>query len=225
MPYIITENRNAAAFFTSHLTLKKDMNTHAFELFTGEKAVVCLTDNGACAVSYIAGRYGIKRTNNDGLLYIVGASSENEKIYYPHTIIDGFNRIFYPDMLYRHDFNETVLVNHEAATAYHNATRFWTLGQIIFLQAHESKTADIFSWFMPLTASYKKGLTQEESDSIASISENIRLTFAMKTAFTQWCTEYNGDVLAVLQPFKHIISNSKQERTAIFEALRRSVQL
>ncbi|MCY6484934.1 hypothetical protein OW763_11330 [Clostridium aestuarii] len=117
MIYITTAMYCEAKPFISYLGLKKDMKSTKFQVFKNDEVVLIISGVGivssAVAVSHLLTKYKDEVCNLFFNIGICGVKDENIKtgsIFLCHKIIcHDTKRNFYPDILFRHHFNEGVL--------------------------------------------------------------------------------------------------------------------
>ena len=155
-----------ASPFITKLQLKKDLNSHKFQIFKNEESILIITGVGkikaAIAVTYLFSKFPPKDSD---LLLNIGVCGTKEKavdigtVFFCNKIVENdTKRTFYPDMLFNHPFEETSietvssalnhdgiklegqLVDMEASGVYQSAS--------IFMQAHQVSFVKIVSDYL-----------------------------------------------------------------------------
>jgi hypothetical protein len=228
MRHIITSAQQTAAFFVHRYALKKDMGAHAFLVYKGDACVVCVAQSDpAAAVGFLAGRYDVLRTGGHWLLYIIEGLPDCGQVRYPHTLSNRDAPPFYQELLYRHPFVETEVHDPAATAACHAAARFFSLEQIVVLQAPLDQLPIVETWFLSLLQTDAPVFGPSEQRLLDALAARWRLTYAMKALLYRQCAAYKsrgGGVSAVLLPCLDTVCTSKKERTAALEQLRARLQ-
>ena len=164
MVYIFTATYYEASAWIAHFHLKKDTENFRFQTFSNEDAGICLTITGvgmvpaAVAVSSICTAFVPGQGDfliNAGICAAVGAKKEVVGNLFLCNKITEFTtgKTFYPDVLYRHAFDEAELVtgakpfekgacepehfflyDMEAAAVYQAGSYFFAPHQMIFFK-------------------------------------------------------------------------------------------
>lgn len=103
--------------FIKQLGLKKQEGYGRYQIFRNNRFLLVITGVGsirsASAISYVFGRENIKKTDIVINVGICGGKKEvfsiGECIMCNKIIDNSSNKVFYPDMLYKHDFKETYI--------------------------------------------------------------------------------------------------------------------
>jgi len=146
MLYFVMARYRDARPLIDYYSLKKDMAGCPFTIFIADNVVLCLSDGGrantAAATAYLLTRWG-----RDGLFVHIVPSKTGEEVLYPHTILDGENKV-YQEMLYKPPpfIREDTLEDGEGVYAFLSASRFLPLKQIIVLQTNNPVNEGILSW-------------------------------------------------------------------------------
>lgn len=160
MVFLCTALYIEAEPFIKQLNLKKDSNLKKFQVFKNDEIVLLITGVGkvksAIATSYLFSKY--EHCERDILINIGICGSKDErcdigKAFFCNKIIDGdSNKSFYPDMLFKHPFDEksietfskvvnsndknieAELVDMESSGIYEAAIVFFNTHQIFFIK-------------------------------------------------------------------------------------------
>ena len=99
------------------LGLKKDLACHCFQIFKNEKVILLITGTGklkaAIGVTYLLTNYSCSKEDllvNIGLAGVTDKTVPKGTIYMVNKLTDhDTGRTYYPDMIYKHQFNELQL--------------------------------------------------------------------------------------------------------------------
>ena len=114
MIYICTFMYKEAVSFIKQLNLKKDFTHMKFDIFRSEEAMLVISGIGkvraAIAVAYLLGKNEPGKFDLLANIGICGAGNPGiavGKVFYCNKIIDNDTKMtFYPDMLFKHPFDE-----------------------------------------------------------------------------------------------------------------------
>lgn len=161
MIYICTSMYKEAVSFIKQLNLKKDLTHTKFDVFTSEEAMLVVTGIGkvraAMAVAYLLGKNEPGKFDLLANIGICGAGNPGiavGKVFYCNKIIDNDTKMtFYPDMLFKHPFDEAsietfsklvsrpdeeilegYLVDMEASGVFQAASVFLRPHQLVFIK-------------------------------------------------------------------------------------------
>lgn len=232
MLYLFAARLMDAEPYLAHYKLKKDLSSRLFPVYTSESALLCVTGEGqtnaAAATGYVAGRYPWIRTDDSwmlqvGLCYAEHGELEEHRlggIILPHTLVSGCKK-YYPDLLYRHDFTEAVLVDTpekcavyapafydgEAAGFYQVAVRCLPIHRVIVLKtvakrggeaAVKLSVESVIPWLervresLTIEISTRFPLSEDERALVQLTAENLRLTHSQRIALEKDCLVYKS---------------------------------
>lgn len=181
--------------FIKHYNLKKDLDSHKFQVFKNQEVVLIITGIGkvesAIAVTYLFSKYHPKDSDLLLNIGICGAKDYQMAVgntYLCNKLIDhDSKRTFYPDMMYQHPFIEASietcswaitscdidldgqLVDMEATGVYQAAS--------VFLKTHQLFFIKIISDHLKienLTKAYISSLIQDRLDMIIDWVDTIK---------------------------------------------------
>ncbi|MHC6180416.1 hypothetical protein ACYUJ6_11245 [Clostridium sp. JNZ X4-2] len=117
MVFISTALYCEAEPFIKKFSLKKDNSINKFQVFKNDEIVIVISNTGivnqVSACSYIIGRFDVNKYDtfiNIGLCSSKNKSFKIGNVVLCNKITDGVNnRDFYPDMIFRHPFEEGCL--------------------------------------------------------------------------------------------------------------------
>ena len=171
--------------------MKKDMSARRFELFRSPEAALILTGKGsmeaAAAVSFL-----LAETSDGESIFChirLSDSGGPERIDLCHRILSPDGRVFYPDMLFPHPFEESVEDSPEAAGAFRAASMFFPPHRIFVFHAEarpgsaDETAGKILEWLRRLSADAQAGAAvfkAEETDLIGRLCRHLHLTQSMR---------------------------------------------
>ena len=130
MIYLVTALYCEAQMFIEHFSLKKVMENTRFQQFASESGQILLTVSGVgeiAAASAVSSVCAKDPPGSDDFLMNVGicaAQGGQDGIFLIHKLTEQTTgKTFYPDMLYRHGFNEAELVTGMTVWKRHNSGR------------------------------------------------------------------------------------------------------
>ena len=130
MIYLVTALYCEAQMFIEHFSLKKVMENTRFQQFASESGQILLTVSGVgeiAAASAVSSVCAKDLPGSDDFLMNVGicaAQGGQDGIFLIHKLTEQTTgKTFYPDMLYRHGFNEAELVTGMTVWKRHNSGR------------------------------------------------------------------------------------------------------
>ncbi len=160
MIYICTAMYCEANSFIKQLNLKKDYNSHKFQIFKNEQIILLITGVGkvkaAVATAYLFSKYEPKDSDLFVNIGVCATKNKNTAIgtaFFCNKIIENdTKKTFYPDMLLKHPFEENSvetcslavsekdigiegnLIDMEASGIYESASIFFRSHQIFFIK-------------------------------------------------------------------------------------------
>jgi spore photoproduct lyase len=240
MLYILTALHAEAEPFIKILRLKKDMDDSVFPIYKNTDFILCeYGADAAAAVGYLFGLNNVSAINDIWLLLTGvcrGGEEGKDALIYPYAIRgDAAGRVYYPDILYRHDFTERVLASESDASAYRAANRFLPVQRIFVIKSTnknmQTAAERILPWLDNIQKTTcetktRKPFTPEERQLMETAADCSKLTHTMRTTLERQAAAYKmsgGGLMEALKPFIAKTVSSKQEGKAAFTRLKESL--
>lgn len=225
MIFICTSMYCEAQPFIHQLNLKKDSESYKFEIFKNEEITLIITGIGkvksAVAVTYLFSKY--EPVTSDLFINVGVCGTENKNIaigttFICNKIIDGDEKkTFYPDMLFRHLFEEASV---ETSSSIVNNDNIRLEGKIvdmeasgiyqaalIFLQPHQMFFVKIVSDYLKFENLTREGISKIIDDKALIILRwinEIKLEFSFDKGLL---TNKEQELI------KHLVENLKLSST------------
>ncbi|NSW91736.1 MAG: hypothetical protein HPY74_13890 [Firmicutes bacterium] len=185
--------------FIKQLNLKRDFKSHKFEIFKNEEIILIITGIGkvkaAVAVTYLFSKYEPEDSDLFMNIGVCGTKNRNIAIgtaFFCNKIIENdTKRTFYPDMLFKHTFEETSV---ETCSLVINKEDIELEGQLadmeasgiyqaasVFLQPHQISFIKVVSDYLnveKLSKDKVSELIEDKTVQIISWMNEVKLGFS-----------------------------------------------
>lgn len=216
------------------LHLKRQMDVHRFELFRTDGAALIVTGTGAMEAAAAVSFFLTRLPERDGLFTHVrfGVAAGRTGLALCNRILSPDGRVFYPDLLFAHPFDEATEDAPEAAGAFRAASLFLPLHRVLAARAAvpvddaEPKTALLCNWLQSLSENLPQpapAFGPADADLLRQTAERLQLTEAMRLELERLALfrQLRGDGLEpLLSPGMAGPFGSLQERKKAFASLR-----